>query len=59
MNVTRAQEIIEAKEKIEVQYQGKPVWIDGVDGRTATARIHPEENPNDSMTVDVDQLKER
>lgn len=59
MNVTRAQEIIQAKEKIEVQYQGKSVWIDGIDGRTATARVHPEGNPADTMTVDVDQLIEK
>lgn len=59
MNVNRAQEIIQAKEKIEVQYQGKSVWIDGVDQRTATARVHMEENPTESMTVAVDQLVEK
>jgi len=59
MNVQRAQEIIKSDRKIEVQYQGQPVWIDGVDERTGTARVHPEGNPTDSMTVGVDQLEER
>jgi small acid-soluble spore protein H (minor) len=59
MNVTRAQEIIQSDKKIEVRYQGKSVWIDGVDERTATARVHPEGNPTDTMTVDVGQLVER
>ncbi len=59
MNITRAQEIIKSPQKIEVQYQGQSVWIDGVDERTATARVHPEGNPTDSMTVDVNQLEER
>jgi small acid-soluble spore protein H (minor) len=59
MDVNRAQEIIQAKEKIEVQYQGKSVWIDGVDEKTATARVHTEGNPTESMTVAVDQLVEK
>jgi small acid-soluble spore protein H (minor) len=59
MDVNRAQEIIRSKEKIEVQYQGKSVWIDGVDETTATARVHPEGNPTESMTVAIDQLVEK
>ncbi|MFY0544446.1 H-type small acid-soluble spore protein [Brevibacillus sp. H7] len=59
MNVARAQEIIKSAQKIEVQYQGQSVWIDGVDERTATARVHPEGKPTQSMTVDVTQLQEK
>jgi small acid-soluble spore protein H (minor) len=58
MDVTRAQEIMNSPEKIKVQYQGESVWIDGVDERTATARVHPEGKPTNSSTVDVGQLVE-
>lgn len=59
MNVIRAREIIQAKEKIEVKYQGASVWIDGVDERTATARVHSQDNPTNSMTVELNQLIEK
>ncbi|USG65245.1 H-type small acid-soluble spore protein [Brevibacillus ruminantium] len=59
MDLNRAQEIIRSTDKIEVQYQGKSVWIDGVDEHTETARVHTEGNPTDSMTVDVRQLDEK
>ncbi|CAJ1001191.1 MULTISPECIES: H-type small acid-soluble spore protein [Bacillales] len=59
MDVKRAQEILRSSEKIEVQYKGQPVWIDGVDERTATARVHIEGNPANSMAVEVGQLEEK
>jgi small acid-soluble spore protein H (minor) len=59
MNVTRAKEIVQSADKITVTYQGEPVWIDGVDEQTATARVHAENNPTDSKTVAVDQLVEQ
>ncbi|MDA5107649.1 MULTISPECIES: H-type small acid-soluble spore protein [Brevibacillus] len=59
MDVKRAQEILRSSDKIEVQYKGQPVWIDGVDERTATARVHAEGNPANSMTVEVGQLVEK
>jgi small acid-soluble spore protein H (minor) len=59
MDVIRAKEIIRSEKKIEVQYQGQSVWIDGVDENTATARVHPEGNPANSMTVSVNELVER
>ncbi|MEJ8548078.1 H-type small acid-soluble spore protein [Brevibacillus borstelensis] len=59
MDVNRAQEIIRSASKIEVQYQGQPVWIDGVDEKTSQARVHTEGNPAESKTVDVGQLVEK
>ncbi|QQE74043.1 H-type small acid-soluble spore protein [Brevibacillus composti] len=59
MDVNRVREIIQAENKIEVQFQGQSVWIDGVDEQTATARVHAEGNPGNSMTVDVAQLVEK
>jgi small acid-soluble spore protein H (minor) len=59
MNVTRAQEIVRSADKITVTYQGEPVWIDGVDEKSAMARVHPENNPSDSKTVAVADLVEK
>ncbi|MGG1660960.1 H-type small acid-soluble spore protein [Brevibacillus sp. NRS-1366] len=59
MDVTRVQEIIRSEEKIQVRYQGESVWIDDVDEGTATARVHTERNPAQSVTVDVNQLVEK
>jgi len=59
MNVQRAQQIVQSKEKIDVEYQGRPVWIDGIDERSQMARVHVEQNPQESMTVAVDQLVEK
>ncbi|GAA4718271.1 H-type small acid-soluble spore protein [Brevibacillus fulvus] len=59
MNIVRAQEILQTEQKIEVEYQGKPVWIDHVDEETATASVHLENNPANKMTVEVNQLIEK
>jgi small acid-soluble spore protein H (minor) len=58
MDVTRAQEIIQSKGKIVVEFEGTPVWIDGVDENSKTARVHMEENPVDKKTVAVNELRE-
>lgn len=58
MNASRAQEIITSKDKIQVTYQGQSVWLEGVDQSSNTARVHPEGDPSNSMTVAVDKLLE-
>ncbi|MGN7472113.1 H-type small acid-soluble spore protein [Brevibacillus sp. SAFN-007a] len=58
MDLTRAQAILYSPEKIKVEYQGESVWIDAVDEKTSTARIHQEKNPGNSLTVYVSQLEE-
>lgn len=59
MDVQRAKEIINDPKKIEVQLNGKGVWIDSVDATTKTATVHEEVgNEQQSMTVRVDQLEE-
>lgn len=58
MDVHRAQEIIQSKDKIGVRYEGKAVWIDGIDEKSRTARVHVEQQPDKQMTVAVDQLVE-
>jgi small acid-soluble spore protein H (minor) len=59
MDVNRAQQILQSPDKIEVQYQGKPIWIDGVDENTQSARIHEENNPGQTMVVPLNQLVEK
>jgi small acid-soluble spore protein H (minor) len=58
MNLHRAQEILAADEKITVELNGVPVWIDSVDSGKALAKVHAEENPADSRLVTVQELEE-
>lgn len=59
MNTQRAQEILESAQEIDVNYNGTPVWIQHVDKEAGTARVFKAENPEDEMTVPVDQLNEQ
>ncbi len=59
MDLNRAQQIIQAKEKIQVTYQGIPVWIDGLEPNRQKARVHTEGDPTDTKTVDIAQLVEQ
>jgi small acid-soluble spore protein H (minor) len=58
MDVTRAQEIIRSKQKINVELEGTSVWIDEVDEQRETVRVHAETNPEEQKTVAVQELKE-
>jgi small acid-soluble spore protein H (minor) len=58
MHVQRAQEIITLENKIAVELNGVPVWIDSVDPQKETAKVHNEENPGEAKTVSVEQLQE-
>ncbi len=58
MDLNRAQQIIEAEEKIDVQVDGMSVWIEGIDAQSKTARVHPEGEPEDKRTVAIEDLQE-
>jgi small acid-soluble spore protein H (minor) len=58
VNVQRAQEILQADSKIEVEVNGIAVWIDSVDPARGTAKIHDEDRPAETRIVSVDQLQE-
>ncbi|WCK53442.1 H-type small acid-soluble spore protein [Aneurinibacillus sp. Ricciae_BoGa-3] len=58
MDTKRAMEILESKDRIGVAVRGVPVWIDAVDQKTNTARVHVEENPEQYKTVAVNELIE-
>lgn len=58
MNVQRAQQILRSKDKIDVELNGMPVWIESIDAGSGTAQVHLENNPAVVQTVPVDQLQE-
>lgn len=59
MDVSRAQAIMEAVEKVDVTLNGRKVWIDSVDSTTQMATVHEEErHPIESETVRVQELHE-
>ncbi|MDO3681346.1 H-type small acid-soluble spore protein [Paenibacillus ehimensis] len=58
MKVYRAQEIIQAVEKINVELNGVSVWIDSVDPEQELAKVHVEDRPADTRVVPVGELQE-
>lgn len=58
MELARAQEIIKAENRIDVKWNGIPVWIESIDPQKRTATIYPEENKKDHQTVNVMELQE-
>ncbi|KRE86393.1 spore protein [Paenibacillus sp. Soil766] len=58
MNVHRAQEILAAHEKIDVDLNGVAVWIDSVDAGKGLVKIHAEGNPADARVVPAKELEE-
>ncbi|WNR43907.1 H-type small acid-soluble spore protein [Paenibacillus roseipurpureus] len=58
MNVHRAQEILAAEEKIDVECSGVAVWIDSVDSGKGLVKIHAEQNPSDARVVPAQELEE-
>lgn len=58
MNVFRAQEILQSDAKIDVELNGVAVWIDSVDPKQATAKIHIENQPAQARVVPVEELQE-
>ena len=57
MNVHRAQEILAADEKIDVDLNGMAVWIDSVDSGKGLVKVHAEGNPADARVVQLGSLK--
>lgn len=56
MDKQRAQEIINSPAKIEVHYQGKPVWIEGVEEDTANVTVM---GTCHTMNVPFSELQEK
>lgn len=58
MDSSRAKQIIEAKGKINVLYQGSPVWIEGVSDNNI-AEVTSLKGHKARIEVPVDMLEER
>ncbi|MCT8138764.1 H-type small acid-soluble spore protein [Anaerobacillus sp. CMMVII] len=58
MNVNRAKQILDSAKEIEVQYNGTSIWIQNVNNEDGTARVYPRKNPENEMTVSVQELQE-
>ncbi|SET20422.1 small acid-soluble spore protein H (minor) [Salinibacillus kushneri] len=58
MNRQRAQEIVEAKELINVTHNATPVYIQHVDEQSDMARIYPLDSPNEEENVPLKSLEE-
>ncbi|MCD8503463.1 MAG: H-type small acid-soluble spore protein [Bacillaceae bacterium] len=59
MDVNRAKQILNSPSEIEVKYNGHSIWIEQLNESEATARVHNRENPNNEMTVQVEDLMEQ
>ncbi|MBM7094521.1 H-type small acid-soluble spore protein [Bacillus sp. H-16] len=59
MDAMRAQEIVDSAKEHNVFFNGTRVWIQHVDSEMDTARVFPAKDPEDEMTVPLDQLQEQ
>lgn len=59
MNINRAQQIVDSTKDIEVQYNGTSIWIQNINQTEETARVYPRQNPEQEMTVNVQELEEK
>ncbi|WP_216829549.1 H-type small acid-soluble spore protein [Alkalihalobacterium elongatum] len=59
MNSQRAQEIVESMKDVQVLFNGTPVMIQHVDHDNDTARVYEKKQPENEMTVPVQQLMEQ
>lgn len=59
MNINRAQQIVESTKDIDVQHNGASIWIQHVNPDAGTARVYTRHNPENEMTVSVQELQEK
>ncbi|MGM0873429.1 MAG: H-type small acid-soluble spore protein [Bacillota bacterium] len=59
MDVSRAKEISQSGDMMNVQYQGEGIYIQSVNENQGTARIYPLNNPQAEKDVPVDSLMEQ
>ncbi|CAM2980120.1 H-type small acid-soluble spore protein [Paenibacillus sediminis] len=58
MELKRAKEIFESKDTYPVQLDGQPVWIEDIDETNKMAKVQIGNRPTNTVTVNVEQLKE-
>lgn len=59
MNVNRAQQIVASTKDIDVEHNGASIWIQNVNPQAETARVYPRQNPENELTVSVNELEEK
>ncbi|SEN35665.1 H-type small acid-soluble spore protein [Lihuaxuella thermophila] len=59
MDISRAKEILQSPERVEVKYRGVPVWIQYIDETAEKALVYPEGSPDEEKIVPVWDLDER
>lgn len=59
MDVKRARDIYDSKDRIAVHLDGEPVWIEHVDSDNSMATVQVGSRPDNTVTVGVDRLEEQ
>lgn len=59
MNIKRVKQILSSSSRINVTYQGVPVWIESCDEERGIADVHDVDTPHETVQVDITALEER
>lgn len=58
MDVQRAKEILHSEDIVNVEWNGRKIWIDSVDTESHTAQIHVKHQSEEQQFVPVSELHE-
>ena len=58
MDVKRVKQILSSSSRIDVTYEGVPVWIESCDEQSGVAQVYDVSNPGESVHVNVTALEE-
>ena len=59
MDVKRVKQILSSSSRIDVTYEGVPVWIESCDEQKGSAQVYDVSNPGESVHVDVTALEDK
>ncbi|MDC2866962.1 MULTISPECIES: acid-soluble spore protein H [unclassified Bacillus (in: firmicutes)] len=58
MDINRVKQILSSSSRIDVTYQGVPVWIESCDETSGLANVHDIKTPQETVQVDITALEE-
>ncbi len=58
MDIKRVKQILSSSSRIDVTYQGVPVWIESCDETSRLANVHDIKTPHETVQVDITALEE-
>jgi H-type small acid-soluble spore protein len=58
MELNRVHQILNSDETIEVKLLGDPIWIESLDERNKTVKVHLTNDPNHVKEVAIAQIHE-